>query len=443
MFLWLLIHHLREARMRILMLAQFYHPILGGIEQHVRTLSHELVARGHDVSVATMRHKDQPAFEMDQGVRVYRVRSSVQRLPWLFSNSGRQYPPPFPDPEIMLELQRVLEKEHPEIVHAHNWLVRSFLPLKARSKARLVVTLHDYNFACARVDLMHYGNPCSGPGIAKCLSCAANHYGPVRGVPTVLSNWAMNLFAHGTIDRFIAVSHSVASGNRLAHRQIPFLVIPNFIADDPGLAEGNSAPYLAQLPVEKYLLFVGGLSRVKGVEILLCAYTGLRSAPPLVLIGYPTPDWPFPGLKNPENVIVLKDWPHYAVMAAWDRCSIALVPSIWRDPCPTVAMEAMSMGKPVIASRMGGLTDIVADGETGLLVPADDPQALQDALQGLLEDPARQEYMGAMAKRRVEAFQARSVVPRIEQVYHDVLEKKEVEAVEAQKALSNVISHHL
>jgi glycosyltransferase involved in cell wall biosynthesis len=75
--------------MRILMLAQFYHPILGGIEQHVRNLSHELVARGHDVSVATMSHKDQAAFEMDQGVRVYRVRSSVQHLPWLFSNSGR------------------------------------------------------------------------------------------------------------------------------------------------------------------------------------------------------------------------------------------------------------------------------------------------------------------------------------------------------------------
>jgi hypothetical protein len=44
--------------MRILMLAQFYHPIFGSIEQHVRTLNHELVARGHAVSVATMRHKD-------------------------------------------------------------------------------------------------------------------------------------------------------------------------------------------------------------------------------------------------------------------------------------------------------------------------------------------------------------------------------------------------
>jgi glycosyltransferase involved in cell wall biosynthesis len=429
--------------MRILMLAQFYHPILGGIEQHVRTLSHELVTRGHDVSVATMRHKDQAAFEMDQGVRVHRVRSSVQRLPWLFSNSGRQYPPPFPDPEIMLDLHHVLEKERPEVVHAHNWLVRSFLPLKTRSKARLVVTLHDYNYACARVDLMHYGNPCSGPGIAKCLNCASNHYGPVRGVPTVLSNWAMNLFVHGTVDRFIAVSQSVATGNRLTSSRVPFLVIPNFMADDPGLAEGDVAPYLAQLPTEKFLLFVGGLSRVKGVEVLLRAYAGLRNAPPLVLIGYPTPDWPFPGLKNPENVIVLKDWPHYAVMAAWERCTLALIPSIWRDPCPTVAMEAMYMSRPVIASRMGGLIDIVVDGETGLLVSPDDPQALQDAIQGLLEDPSRQECMGTMAKRRVEMFQARTVVPRIEQVYHEVVNTNAVETVDARNILSNVSGRHV
>jgi glycosyltransferase involved in cell wall biosynthesis len=370
---------------------------------------------------------------MDEGVRVYRVRSSMQRLPWLFSNSGRQYPPPFPDPEIMLELHHVLEKERPEIVHAHNWLVRSFQPLKARSNARLVVTLHDYNFTCARVDLMYHSTPCSGPGTTKCLRCASSHYGPVRGVPTVLSNWTMNLFAQSTVDKFLAVSQAVADGNRLASNHIPFLVIPNFIADDPCLSQGDPDPYLAQLPGENYLLFVGALGRVKGVETLLRAYADLTDAPPLVLIGYPTPDWPFSDMDRMQNVFVFKDWPHYAVMAAWSRCIFALVPSIWHDPCPTVAMEAMYMGKPVIATCMGGLTDIVADGETGLLVPPADPQALRDAMQCLLEEPTMRERMGRMAKQRVEAFQARSVVPRIEQVYHEVLHTKEIKVTENSK----------
>jgi glycosyltransferase involved in cell wall biosynthesis len=72
---------------------------------------------------------------------------------------------------------------------------------------------------------------------------------------------------------------------------------------------------------------------------------------------------------------------------------------------------------------MGGLTDIVADGETGVLVPPEDPQALRDAMQRLLDAPDQRECMGEMARKRIAMFQAKSVVPRIEQVYCEVLQK--------------------
>src|SRR2546421_7039338 len=137
------IHH-RGVNMRILMLSQFYPPIIGGVEQHVRTLSTELASRGHDVAVVTLWHHGQAPFEIDHGVRVYRIRSLVQRMSWLFSNHERRHSPPVPDPEAMLEMRRVIVSERPQIVHAHNWLVRTFLPLKNWSKARLIVTLHDY-----------------------------------------------------------------------------------------------------------------------------------------------------------------------------------------------------------------------------------------------------------------------------------------------------------
>ena len=78
------------------------------------------------------------------------------------------------------------------------------------------------------------------------------------------------------------------------------------------------------------------------------------------------------------------------------------------------------MGKAVIASRIGGLPDIVVDGETGCLVPPGDPQALREAMQSLLDDPARRERMGILAKQRVVQFQATSVVSRIEQVYREL-----------------------
>ena len=79
------------------------------------------------------------------------------------------------------------------------------------------------------------------------------------------------------------------------------------------------------------------------------------------------------------------------------------------------------MGRPIIASRIGGLTDIVVDGETGLLVSPNDPQELQGAIQCLLDNPERKACMATMARQRVVEFQAKSVVPRIEQAYCEVL----------------------
>ncbi len=407
--------------MRILMLSQFYPPIIGGEEQHVRTLSVELVSRGYDVAVVTLWHKGLAEFELDRGVRVYRIRSSMQRVPYLFSDSGRQYAPPFPDPEAMLALRRIIMRERPEIVHAHNWLVHSFLPLKAWSGARLIVTLHNYNLVCAKTTLMYHKALCHGPAITKCLGCAAEYYGLARGISTVLSNWMMGLAERGVVDIFLTVSQAVAVGNGLVGSRLPFQVIPNFIPDDIGVPQGDSQPYLAQLPAEGYLLFIGALGCQKGVDVLLRAYAGLTNAPPLVLIGHQTPEWPIPSVDCPHNVFVLKDWPRYAIMEAWRRSIMALAPSVGPEACSTAVMEAMSIGRPVIASRTGGMIDLVDDGETGFLVQPGDPSALQWAIQKLLANPNLRGRMGQAALRKVTEFQVSTVVPRIEQVYEQVL----------------------
>lgn len=409
--------------MRILMLTQFYRPIIGGGAIHARSLSVELVSRGHDVAVVTLRHRGQAEFELDRGVRVYRVRSSMQRAPWLFSDDGRQYAPPWPDPEVMLALRRIIVREQPEIVHAHNWLVDSFLPLKAWSEAQLVVTLHGYDLVCVKKTLLYRGSNCDGPGFTKCLGCATQYYGPAKGVPTVLANWVMNLIRQGAVDMFLPVSQAVAAGNGLVGSRLPFRVIHNFIPDDIAVPQVGVEPYLAQLPAEDYFLFVGALSRQKGVDVLLRAYAGLTNAPPLVLIGYPTPEWPILSVDCPTNVFVYKNWPREAVMGAWRRSILALLPSVGPESCPTVVMEAMTTGRPVIASRIGGLVDLVADGETGLLVEPDDRTALQQAIERLLVNPDLRRRMGQAALRKVVEFQASTVVPRIERVYEELLQK--------------------
>lgn len=90
------------------------------------------------------------------------------------------------------------------------------------------------------------------------------------------------------------------------------------------------------------------------------------------------------------------------------------------------------MGRPVIASRIGGLSDIVADGESGILVPPGDVKALSTAIEQMLADPARRNRMGIAAKQQVIEFQAQTVIPRIEQVYRELLREQPSQVGEAE-----------
>lgn len=408
--------------MRILMLTQFYPPYIGGEERHVRNLSAHLVARGHEVAVATLGNLDLPAFEQDQGVRVYRIRGTMQRATWLFSDDSRRHAPPFPDPELGLELRRIIARERPQIVHAHNWLIHSFLPLKPWSGAKLVLTLHDHSMLCPKKKLIYGDAHCNGPSLDKCPRCVGEHYGIAKGLPVLLSNQLMSAIERGAVDMFVPVSQAVAVDNQLLGRGLPLRIIPNFVPDGVGMLPDNSHPYLTQLPDEPFMLFVGAFGRYKGLDVLLRAYAELADPPPLVIIGYQTSEYPIRTTEFPSNVLVLRDWPHEAVMQAWRRCLFGLVPSTWSDPCPTVAMEAMAVGRPLIATRMGGLTDLVIDGETGLLVPPNDHNALQQAIATLLADPELRARMGQAGQRKVAEFQAHSVVGRIEQMYGELLQ---------------------
>jgi glycosyltransferase involved in cell wall biosynthesis len=402
--------------MRILMVSQFYPPLYGGIERHVHSLSRDLCARGHQVAVATLHHEGLPGFEEVDGIRIYRVHGTLQRFSSLFTTE-RQHSPPFPDPEVTLALRRIVEKEQPEIIHGHDWLIRSFLPLKRKDGARLVRTLHDCELACAQMRYMFKdSNLCEGPSIKRCMACVSHHYGPVKGLVTLFSNRASSFFEKNAVDVYIPVSHAIADVNQLDDGRSSFQVLPNFVLDNV-TAEADQAPETKQLPAAEFILQVGDLVPDKGINILLDAYRQLQSPPPLVLIGRPSEQHP---LELPPGVVLIENLAHPSVMDAWRRCMFGTVTSTCLDASPTVTLEAMASGRPVIGSRIGGITDQVVDGETGFLVPSGDVQALRGAMERLIADPALRERMGAAARQQVQKFQASNVVSRIEQVYQQL-----------------------
>jgi glycosyltransferase involved in cell wall biosynthesis len=296
------------------------------------------------------------------------------------------------------------------VVHAHSPIVHSFIPLKRLSRARLVLTMHDYAAICAVRMLIRNGSPCSGPGLLKCTACAVQTYGAARGLALATGHRVARP-GLAAVDSVIAVSGAVARACGALGR--PIEVVPNFLR--PGaVASGLQASRPEWLPDGPYILYVGELAASKGVEVLLRAYARLTAPPPLVLIGRPNPSVP---ITARPGVIVRHDVAHDVVMHAWLGALVGTVPSVSGDSCPTTAIEAAATGTPLVASRIGGLPEIVADGETGLLVPPADAGALAGALQRLLDDGGLRRALGAAAVIRAVRFELDSVVARLEAIY--------------------------
>ncbi len=110
------------------------------------------------------------------------------------------------------------------------------------------------------------------------------------------------------------------------------------------------------------------------------------------------------------------------VPACMDAMDVVIHSSMRAEPFGRVVIEAMALGRPVIAPRLGGPREAVVDGETGLLVEPRDAGALADAISTLVGDPARRLAMGRAGRARVDAvFDIRHHVRAMEQVFDDIL----------------------
>jgi len=408
--------------MHVMHLTDFYHPIIGGLERSVETLSQELIRLGHSVVVVTLQTGALPDEEVINGVRVIRIRSWSQKLTSLYADASRPFHPTVPDPGAVASLRRVINRERPDVVHSNGWIAYSYFPLHhARRGPAHVMTLHDYGLACATKTLLHSpsGGHCTGPRLAKCLACVPAQYGVAKG-SAIATGLRASRVAHGRADRYIAITTAVAEGSRSA---VPvkrdMVVIPSMVPNGlPALAQSTQRPTFVQSQADGYLMFVGALGPHKGLGILLEAHRRMSHRVPLLLIGTHRPDTP--PIDDPD-VVVAHDVPSAQVMSAWMHSSVAIVPSVWHEPLGLVAVEAMLVGRPVVASDVGGLRDVVQHGYNGFVVPPGDSDALASALDKLVADPALRRRLGEAGRDSARRFEAASVAPRIVEVYEDVL----------------------
>jgi glycosyltransferase involved in cell wall biosynthesis len=210
------------------------------------------------------------------------------------------------------------------------------------------------------------------------------------------------------VDRVIAISGGVrdalvAAGVQADHiRVVRSAVDPGRIQAAPGVRAAQRVAWGVR-PGEVVVLVLGALERRKGQDVLLDAVDALGERGGEVRVVLCGEGSERPALETRAEAAagrVLLTGFQEEVAPCLAAADVVVVPSR-HEGLGVAALEAMAAGKPVVASRVGGLAEVVVDGESGLLVPPEDPAALATALARLLDDPALRTRLAATGQVRV------------------------------------------
>ncbi len=382
--------------MRVLLVSDGYPPTPGGLESHVQRLARYLHFAGHIPTVVAVDGGQSESWE------VIPASTLLGRVPALFRNKSRGLPPPWPDPILGSVIESAVRDSGSEIIHAHGWCSSSASRTASHMSMPLVVTLHDYGLLCPMRTLLNGGGLCSHTAGPRCAYCK----GSDQPTPKRVALGIGLRFGRPKSSTYLAVSNAVADIHRARGISQPIEVVPNFL-DLP-------ADLPTATPKDGPVLYVGPSNEAKGFFVVSEAHRLLIARGHEVTLRHVGGD----DVSEAPFVTNSCRLEGSDINAAYRSSRMVVVPSIWEEPCPTVALEAMASGRAVVASRIGGLTDIVDHGVTGLLVRPNHPGALADAIESLLDDPKLNEAMGVAGRERfIERFSTERVGPMIEHVY--------------------------
>jgi glycosyltransferase involved in cell wall biosynthesis len=387
-----------RAPTRVLMVNKYHYP-RGGAEHYMFRLAAMLEQHGSQVDYFSMRHpKNEPCPTDSYFVSEVDFEHPPGGLGRIGVAGRAVY-----SREARLKMGRLLDHRQVDLAHVHNiyhQLSPSLLAPLHRRRIPVVMTVHDFKLVCPVYSLLSHGEICErcvGHGFSQAVRRRCNR-GSLSGSALVAGEtWLhrrLSLYRDG-IDVF--VTPSSFARERLVRGGYPserVLVIPNcVVAGDyrPGYQPGDYALYLGRLSREKGVDMLVRAAAVSGASVKLVGEGPLREELER-LVAETGADVELLGYRSGDELAEI-------VRGA----SSVVMPSVCHDNCPLAVIEAMAWGKPVVASRVGGIPELVRDGDEGLLVPPGDVDALGRALTDLLSSPELAEQMGRRGRARVEA----------------------------------------
>lgn len=404
--------------MKILVCNKFYRPV-GGPETIMIDTMRELEALGHAAIPFAMAHPDNlPSEYADYFVSNidYNERRGGAISQKIREALGLVY-----SSEARRNIERLIADTKPDIAHAHNiyhQLSPSILMALQRAGVPTVLTLHDGKLLCANMLFLTHGRVCEKCAGRRFYNAVIN-----RCVKDSIPSSALCFIeetVHRTfkmyernVDLFITPSRflkqKLVEHGRLSEESIE--VLPNY-ADtksiQPDFNPGN------------YGLFVGRLEPLKGIMTLLraCAEAPglemrLAGRGPMLEEGER-----FAESEGLDKVKFLGFQTGEALSRLFREARFVVLPSECYENCPMAILEAFSAGKPVIASRTGGIPELIEDSVDGLLFEPGDAQGLAACIRRLVINPALTEAMGRKGRAKVEErFTMQAYVERLLCIY--------------------------
>jgi glycosyltransferase involved in cell wall biosynthesis len=369
---------------------------IAGAEGHLLILMEGLAQRGVETHLLLLHEPDQP---MDELVaRAEAAGAVVERIP-IHSDY---------DPTVLRSLVQAIQRLAPDVVHTHLIHGDTFGILAARlTRVPAITSRHDFaSSASAR----------SSPAFERFVR-------------------AVNFVVWRLATRGIAISHKLGQYSidhegapekkvRVVHYGIPFT---RAHASAIAGARTRLRAALGIAPEAPLLFSACRLIPQKGIDVAIDAMSAVCAAIPGAHYAIAGQGPELPNLLRRRDAAGLANHVHFLgwrddipdLMAGAD---VVVVPSR-REGFGLVILEAMSVRAPVIASNVSSIPEVIVDGETGLLVPPDDPATLAEALITLLGDRALAQHMGLMGEDRLETeFSVAHMVDGTIAVYQEVLD---------------------